>query len=92
MTSSTNARPPRRQQRRPLPGPAHANATQLDNATLIYASTEAETATHRTPDGTTLHVEALSLDGEPDEVLEEISEIAARLRERRAVRPLVAIA
>ena len=65
---------------------------QLDNATLIYASTEAETATHQTPDGTTLHVEALSLDGEPDEVLGEISEIAARLRERRAVRPLVAIA
>ena len=71
---------------------AYAKATQLDNATLIYASTEAETATHRTPDGTTLHVEALSLDGEPNEVLEEISEIAARLRERRAVRPLVAIA
>lgn len=63
---------------------AYTHATQLDNGTLIYAHTESATATHTTIGGTTLHIEALHLHGEPTEILGEIDQIAQRLRERRA--------
>jgi 5-methylcytosine-specific restriction enzyme subunit McrC len=71
---------------------AYAKATQLDNATLIYANTESATATHRTPDGTALHIEALDLDGEPDQILDEVNAIAGRLRQRCNYRTLSATA
>ena len=62
---------------------AYAHATQLNNATLIYAHTENTTATHNTISGTRIHVEALHLNGTPTDILNEIKEIAQRLTERR---------
>ena len=67
---------------------AYANATQLTNATLIYASSENPTATHTTIDGTTIHIEALNLNGTPHEILDEIKQLASRLTNRQASLPL----
>ena len=61
---------------------AYAHATQLTNTTLIYAHTEQPTATHKTIDGTTIHIEALNLDGTPQEILDEIQMLAERLDAR----------
>ena len=62
---------------------AYANATQLTNTTLVYAHTEQPTATHTTPDGCTVHIEALNLEGTPQQVLDEIAALATRLKDRR---------
>ena len=67
---------------------AYANATRLDNATLIYANAENPTATHITIDGTTIHIEALNLDGTPNEILHEINELASRIADRNLAQQL----
>jgi len=67
---------------------AYANATKLNNATLIYANTENPTATHATIDGTTIHIEALNLDGTPDEILHEINELASRIATRNLIQQI----
>ena len=61
---------------------AYANATKLNNATLIYASTENPTATHTTIDGASIHIEALNLNGTPNEILDEINSLASLLKGR----------
>ena len=60
----------------------YANATQLANTTLIYAHTEQPTATHTTIDGTTIHIEALNLNGTPQQILDEIATLATHLKHR----------
>jgi len=61
---------------------AYAHATQLTNTTLIYAHTEQPTATHTTIDGTTIHIEALNLNGTPQQILDEIATLATQLENR----------
>ena len=64
---------------------AYAHSARLQNGTLIYARSEVEQQTsHTTVNGVALHVEALDLELQPTEILQQIDELATRLRSRRA--------
>ena len=63
---------------------AYAHATQLGSATLIYAASETEPRVHTTINDVTVYVEALNLNGRPDEILAEVAQLAYELQSRAA--------
>jgi len=62
---------------------AYTTAAHLDTGYLIYAAGESEPTTHTvTPADKKLHVTTLQLANEPDDILNEISVLAERIRNR----------
>ena len=70
---------------------SYAHATQLDSATLVYAASETEPRVHTTIRDITIYVDALDLNGQPDEILAEVADLAHRpdqeLRRSAALEP-----
>ena len=63
---------------------AYTIGTDLPGGMLVYAAGEAEPVTHRVVHlGKVLQVEALDLQGSPDDILRQVGEVAERVRRLR---------
>ena len=64
---------------------AYAIGAGLSSATLVYGqSNGGQLITHTTVNGVKVHIEALNLDSEPQQLLNEVDDLATRLKTRCA--------